>query len=92
MMKETLLMQVVLSVLPVLKARKALEGLGLGDKLRVISTDPASPQILNIFVTQRAFPAVDRGKQDSFEFVIVKAGEQKDSKPERALNWLKTVA
>ena len=29
--------------LPVLKARKALEGLAQGDKLRVISTDPASP-------------------------------------------------
>jgi Predicted redox protein, regulator of disulfide bond formation len=29
--------------LPVLKARKALEGLAHGDKLRVLSTDPASP-------------------------------------------------
>ena len=29
--------------LPVLKARKALQSLTDGDKLRVISTDPASP-------------------------------------------------
>ena len=63
--------------LPVLKARKALEGLAQGDKLRVISTDPASPLDFKHFCNSKGHSLLSMEENgDSFEFVIVKAGEQ----------------
>ena len=67
--------------LPVLKARKALQSLPDGDKLRVISTDPASPLDFKHFCNSQGHSLLSiEEKQDSFEFVLVKAGEQKGSK------------
>ena len=67
--------------LPVLKARKALEGLAQGDKLRVISTDPASPLDFKHFCNSKGHSLLSMEENgDSFEFVIVKAGEQQGSK------------
>ena len=67
--------------LPVVKARKALEGLAQGDKLRVISTDPASPLDFKHFCNSKGHSLLSMEENgDSFEFVIVKAGEQLGSK------------
>ena len=67
--------------LPVLKARKALEGLAQGDKLRVISTDPASPLDFKHFCNSKGHSLLSMEENgDSFEFVLVKAGEQQGSK------------
>ena len=60
--------------LPVLKARKALQSLTDGDKLRVISTDPASPLDFKHFCNSKGHSLISvKEKEDSFEFVIVKS-------------------
>ena len=60
--------------LPVLKARKALQSLTDGDKLRVISTDPASPLDFKHFCNSKGHSLISvEEKEESFEFVIVKS-------------------
>lgn len=60
--------------LPVLKARKALQSLADGDKLRVISTDPASPLDFKHFCNSKGHSLISvEEKEESFEFVIVKS-------------------
>lgn len=63
--------------LPVLKARKALQSLTDGDKLRVISTDPASPLDFKHFCNSKGHSLISvEEKEESFEFVIVKSYSQ----------------
>ena len=63
--------------LPVLKARKALQSLTDGDKLRVISTDPASPLDFKHFCNSKGHSLISvEEKEESFEFVIVKSCSQ----------------
>ena len=63
--------------LPVLKARKALQSLTDGDKLRVISTDPASPLDFKHFCNSKGHSLIYvEEKEESFEFVIVKSCSQ----------------
>ena len=63
--------------LPVLKARKALQSLTAGDKLRVISTDPASPLDFKHFCNSKGHSLISvEEKEESFEFVIVKSCSQ----------------
>ena len=63
--------------LPVLKARKALQSLTDGDKLRVISTDPASPLDFKHFCNSKGHSRISvEEKEESFEFVIVKSCSQ----------------
>ena len=63
--------------LPVLKARKALQSLTDGDKLRVISTDPASPLDFKHFCNSKGHSLISvEEKEESFEFVIVKSCNQ----------------
>ena len=63
--------------LPVLKARKALQSLTDGDKLRVISTDPASPLDFKHFCNSKGHSLISvEEKEESFEFVIVKSCRQ----------------
>ena len=63
--------------LPVLKARKALQSLTDGDKLRVISTDPASPLDFKHFCNSKGHSLISvEEKGESFEFVIVKSCSQ----------------
>ena len=63
--------------LPVLKARKALQSLTAGDKLRVISTDPASPLDFKHFCNSKGHSQISvEEKEESFEFVIVKSCSQ----------------
>ena len=60
--------------LPVLKARKALQSLTDGDKLRVISTDPASPLDFKHFCNSKGHSLISvEEKEESFEFMIVKS-------------------
>tara|TARA_B100000989_G_scaffold217700_1_gene165914 strand:+ start:4985 stop:5224 length:240 start_codon:yes stop_codon:yes gene_type:complete len=60
--------------LPVLKARKALQSLTDGDKLRVISTDPASPLDFKHFCNSKGHSLLSvEEKEEIFEFVIVKS-------------------
>ena len=60
--------------LPVLKARKALQSLADGDKLRVISTDPATPLDFKHFCNSKGHSLISvEEKEESFEFVIVKS-------------------
>ena len=62
--------------LPVLKARKALQGLEVGSKIRVVSTDPASPLDFKHFCATKGHVliAVDED-HDKFEFTIQKASD-----------------
>ena len=63
--------------LPVLKARKALQSLTDGDKLRVISTDPASPLDFKHFCNSKGHSLISvEEKEESFEFAIVKSCSQ----------------
>ena len=63
--------------LPVLKARKALQSLTDVDKLRVISTDPASPLDFKHFCNSKGHSLISvEEKEESFEFVIVKSCSQ----------------
>ena len=63
--------------LPVLKARKALQSLTDGDKLRVISTDPASPLDFKHFCNSKGHSLISvEEKEESFEFVIIKSCSQ----------------
>ena len=63
--------------LPVLKARKALQSLTDGDKLRVISTDPASPLDFKHFCNSKGHSLISvEEKEESFEFVIAKSCSQ----------------
>ena len=63
--------------LPVLKARIALQSLTDGDKLRVISTDPASPLDFKHFCNSKGHSLISvEEKEESFEFVIVKSCSQ----------------
>ena len=63
--------------LQVLKARKALQSLTDGDKLRVISTDPASPLDFKHFCNSKGHSLISvEEKEESFEFVIVKSCSQ----------------
>ena len=65
--------------LPVLKARKALQSLEDGDKLRVISTDPASPLDFKHFCNSKGHSLISvEEKEESFEFVIVKSCSQQN--------------
>ena len=65
--------------LPVLKARKALQSLTDGDKLRVISTDPASPLDFKHFCNSKGHSLISvEEKEESVEFVIVKSCSQQN--------------
>ena len=59
--------------LPVLKARKALKGVAVGFKIRVVSTDPASPLDFKHFCSTKGHVliSIDEG-DEKFEFIIQK--------------------
>ena len=61
--------------LPVLKARKAIKALGEGDRIRVISTDPASPLDFKHFCNTTGHELLDVAEDgDRIEFLIRKIG------------------
>jgi tRNA 2-thiouridine synthesizing protein A len=60
--------------LPVLKARKAIKGLGAGAQIRVISTDPASPLDFKHFCNISGHELLDIAEEgERIEFLIRKA-------------------
>lgn len=61
--------------LPVLKARKAMKSLGDGARVRVISTDPASPLDFKHFCNTTGHQLLDITEDgERIEFLIEKAG------------------
>ena len=60
--------------LPVLKARKVMKTLQSGSKIRVISTDPASPLDFKHFCNSKGHTLISMEEhQDNIEFVIEKS-------------------
>ena len=59
--------------LPVLKARKRLQALPLGDRLEVLATDPKSPADFRLWCNEAGHLLVeDEATGDAFRFVIQK--------------------
>ena len=60
--------------LPVLKARKALKPLAVGERLEVLADDPASPKDFRSFAETTGHDvAQEPGPQGAFRFLITKA-------------------
>lgn len=60
--------------LPVLKARKAIKNLEVGARIRVISTDPASPLDFKHFCNTQGHELLDVTEDgERIEFLIAKA-------------------
>jgi tRNA 2-thiouridine synthesizing protein A len=60
--------------LPVLKARKAIKSLGAGARIRVISTDPASPLDFKHFCNTTGHELITITEDgERIEFLIAKA-------------------
>ena len=50
--------------LPVLKARKRLQGMGRGERLRVLATDPRAPEDFRAFCAAAGHALVEEGRED----------------------------
>ncbi|MBM86291.1 MAG: hypothetical protein CMM47_09750 [Rhodospirillaceae bacterium] len=60
--------------LPVLKTRKAIKGLRAGDKIRVISTDPASPLDFKHFCNTGGHELEAIEKDDNQIILLIRKG------------------
>jgi tRNA 2-thiouridine synthesizing protein A len=70
-MNETLLDARGLSCpLPVLKARKRLQAMAPGERLRVLATDPKAPADFRLYSSESGHRLIEE-HQDGPEFVIV---------------------
>ena len=59
--------------MPVLKTKKAIDGMGLGQTLEVIATDPASKADIPAFLSRLGHELVAAGEKDGiFSFLIKK--------------------
>ena len=56
--------------LPVLKARKRLQGMAPGERLRVLATDPKAPADFRLYSKESGHLLLEDGK-DGPDFVIV---------------------
>ncbi len=60
--------------LPILRAKKALAGLGSGQVLRVVATDPGSVKDFDAFAKQTGNQLLESGEENGkFTFFIKKA-------------------
>ncbi|MEM7023524.1 MAG: sulfurtransferase TusA family protein [Pseudomonadota bacterium] len=60
--------------LPVLRARKAMQGLAPGDVLQVLATDPGSVKDMEAFCEATGHTLIGRDEQDcAFSFRVQKA-------------------
>ncbi len=60
--------------LPILRAKKAIAGLGSGQVLRIIATDPGSVKDFEAFAKQTGNELLESGEQDGkFVFAMKKA-------------------
>ena len=69
-MAETLDARGLKCPLPVLKARKAMKPLAVGDDLTVLATDPSAPKDFEEFCHATGYGLVD-SRRDGDAFVIV---------------------
>ncbi|MDT8386524.1 MAG: sulfurtransferase TusA family protein [Thiogranum sp.] len=61
--------------LPILRARKSITGLGGGQVLRILATDPGSVKDFEAFCRQTGNELLSSSQNDgAFEFLIRKAG------------------
>ncbi len=61
--------------LPILRAKKSLNGLGGGQVLRILATDPGSVKDFEAFCQQTGNALISTGQNDgAYEFFIRKAG------------------
>lgn len=62
--------------MPVLKTKKAIDGMGSGQTLEVIATDPASKADIPAFLNRLGHELVEAGEKDGiFSFLIRKNGD-----------------
>jgi tRNA 2-thiouridine synthesizing protein A len=62
--------------MPVLRTKKAIDGMVLGQTLEVIATDPASKADIPAFLNRLGHELVEAGEKDGiFSFLIKKNGE-----------------
>ncbi len=60
--------------LPILKAKKALSGLGSGQVLRIVATDPGSVKDFEAFARQTGNELMESGEEGGkFTFLLKKA-------------------
>jgi len=78
-MAETKAADVILDVkgltcpMPVIKTKKAIEGMGSGQTLEVIATDPASKRDIPVFLERLGHELVEARENDGvFSFLIRK--------------------
>ncbi|MDP6173014.1 MAG: sulfurtransferase TusA family protein [Rhodospirillales bacterium] len=60
--------------LPVLKARKMLKSLEVGDELRVLATDPSAPGDFAAFCAEAGHELVESGEEDGLLVVLIRKG------------------
>ena len=56
--------------LPVLKARKRLQGMAPGDRLRVLASDPKAPADFRLYSEESGHRLIE-DREDGAEFVVV---------------------
>ena len=56
--------------LPVLKARKRLQGMAPGDRLRVLASDPKAPADFRLYSAESGHRLIEE-REDGTEFVVV---------------------
>jgi len=69
-MAETLDARGLKCPIPVLKARKAMKPLAIGEELTVLATDPSAPKDFEEFCAATGFELVEN-RQDDGDYVIV---------------------
>ncbi len=60
--------------LPVLKARKALSEMAIGEKLRLIVTDPGASQDIPAFSKMTGNPLIETSKKEGKLYFIIEKG------------------
>lgn len=62
--------------LPILRAKKAINGLGAGQTLKVISTDPGSVKDFEAFCKQTGNELISSGEEEGKFLFMIKKGAQ----------------
>lgn len=60
--------------LPVLKAKKAMKGIGLGETLTVLATDPSSVQDFKVFCDATGYQLVESGEEAGVYTFVLRKG------------------
>ena len=61
--------------LPILRAKKALNGMAAGEVLKIIATDPGSVKDFQAFATQTGNPLLDSSEVNSEFHFFLKKGD-----------------